>query len=142
MPNSQITLDIGPARPVNRGEWDASATYEYLNIVRHGGSVWMMVGADYAMGDEPRPSAADPAASNTGRWVLLGAKGEKGDQGERGLQGVAGRDGLDGAQGPRGETGPAGLTGPPRPPRHRPESRMERLKASLAEPRRHMGRLG
>lgn len=109
---TQTKIDIGPARPVNRGEWDASATYEYLNFVRHGGSVWMMVGADYAVGDEPRPSAADPAVSNTGRWVLLGAKGEKGDQGERGLQGVAGRDGLDGAQGPRGETGPAGLTGP------------------------------
>lgn len=99
---SQIRVDIGPARPVNTGEWDASAAYEYLNFVRHNGSVWLMIGANYVVGDEPRPSADDPALSNTGRWMLLGAKGDKGEQGERGLQGVAGINGLDGAQGPRG----------------------------------------
>lgn len=95
-------IDIGPARPVYKGNWDANANYEYLNFVRHGGGIWMMIGADYVIGDEPRPSAGDPTISNTGRWALFGTKGDKGDQGEQGLQGVAGRDGLDGAQGPRG----------------------------------------
>lgn len=99
---TQTTIDVGPVRPVYKGAWDESASYEYLNFVRHGGGIWMMIGADYVIGDEPRPSADDPTLSNTGRWVLLGAKGDKGDQGERGLQGVSGRDGLDGAQGPRG----------------------------------------
>lgn len=99
---TQTRIDIGPARPVNKGEWDASAAYEYLNFVRHNGSVWLMIGPNYVVGDEPRPSADDPALSNTGRWMLLGAKGDKGEQGERGLQGVSGINGLDGAQGPRG----------------------------------------
>ena len=112
---TRTIIDIGPTRPVYKGEWDANTTYEYLNFVRHNGSVWMMVGTDYAVGDEPRPSATDPSTSNTGRWVLIGAKGDKGEQGERGLQGVAGRDGLDGAQGPRGEVGSPGLTGPQGP---------------------------
>ena len=96
------TIDLGPARAVYKGEWDAEAIYEYNNMVRHGGSLWCYVSSDELAGDEPRPSAADENTSPSGRWIVVGGRGEKGERGERGLQGASGRDGADGAQGPSG----------------------------------------
>lgn len=113
------TIDLGPARAVYKGAWDAEALYEYNNMVRHGGSLWCYVSTDEIVGDEPRPAEGDETTSVSGRWIVVGGRGEKGDPGERGLQGETGINGLDGAQGPQGETGltgpegPQGIQGPP-----------------------------
>lgn len=112
------TIDLGPARAVYKGPWDAAAIYEYNNMVRHGGSLWVYISDEAIPGDEPIPSEGDKNLSVSGRWTVIGGKGEKGDKGERGIQGVSGVNGLDGAQGPRGAiglTGPQGPKGPQGP---------------------------
>lgn len=64
---STTILDLGPVRPVHKGAWSNTATYELLNIVTYNGGSWMMVGtAAYTVG-------TTPAEGST--WALIAEKG-------------------------------------------------------------------
>lgn len=100
------SIKVGPVRPAFKGDWNSGLEYQYLNIVRHNAQVWMMVGHNYAIGDEPVPEAethgtGSETTSHSGRWVLIGQRGAKGDKGERGQDGISIK-GPKGIQGPRG----------------------------------------
>lgn len=99
-------INIGRVRPVYRGAWNAAETYSYLNFVSHNRQIWQMVGADYAVGDEPVEDG-ETGISLSGRWLLAGAKGADGTDGADGAKGEKGEQGI---QGPQGIQGAAGST--------------------------------
>lgn len=99
-------INIGRVRPVYRGAWNATETYSYLNFVSHNRQIWQMVGADYAVGDEPVENG-ETGISLSGRWLLAGAKGADGTNGADGAKGEKGEQGI---QGPQGIQGAAGST--------------------------------
>lgn len=109
-------INIGRVRPVYRGAWNAAEMYSYLNFVSHNRQIWQMVGADYAVGDEPVEDG-ETGISLSGRWLLAGAKGADGTngadgaKGEKGEQGIQGPAGIQGPQGEKGEKGDKGDTG-------------------------------
>lgn len=109
-------INIGRVRPVYRGAWNAAEMYSYLNFVSHNRQIWQMVGADYAVGDEPVENG-ETGISLSGRWLLAGAKGADGTngadgaKGEKGEQGIQGPAGIQGPQGEKGEKGDKGDTG-------------------------------
>lgn len=116
-------INIGRVRPVYRGAWNAAEMYSYLNFVSHNRQIWQMVGADYAVGDEPVEDG-ETGISLSGRWLLAGAKGadgtngadgakgEKGEQGIQGPAGIQGPRGEKGEKGDKGDTGEQGIQGP------------------------------
>lgn len=116
-------INIGRVRPVYRGAWNALEMYSYLNFVSHNRQIWQMVGADYAVGDEPVENG-ETGVSLSGRWLLAGAKGadgtngadgakgEKGEQGIQGPEGIQGPQGVKGDKGDKGDTGEQGIQGP------------------------------
>lgn len=99
-------INIGRVRPVYRGAWDAAGMYSYLNFVSHNRQIWQMVGADYAVGDEPVENG-ETGISLSGRWLLAGAKGADGTNGADGAKGEKGEQGIQGPQGIQGATGSA-----------------------------------
>ena len=99
-------INIGRVRPVYRGAWNAAEMYSYLNFVSHNRQIWQMVGADYAVGDEPVENG-ETGISLSGRWLLAGAKGADGTDGADGAKGEKGEQGIQGPQGIQGATGSA-----------------------------------
>ena len=99
-------INIGRVRPVYRGVWNAAEMYSYLNFVSHNRQIWQMVGADYAVGDEPVEDG-ETGISLSGRWLLAGAKGADGTNGADGAKGEKGEQGIQGPQGIQGATGSA-----------------------------------
>lgn len=136
------TIDLGVARTVFRGNWNASTQYEFLNTVIHNNSLWQCVVLDIPVGDEPLPNAQG-GMSVSGSWVRLGQPGAPGNPGETGatftpsvsasgdiswtndkglpnpapvnIRGPKGNKGDKGDVGPVGPTGPQGETGPQGP---------------------------
>ena len=100
-------INIGRVRPVYRGAWNAAEMYSYLNLVSHNRQIWQMVGADYAVGDEPVENG-ETGISLSGRWLLAGAKGADGTDGADGADGAKGEKGEQGIQGPQGIQGATG----------------------------------
>ena len=47
---AQQTYDLGPVCPIYKGDWSAKATYETLNMVRHGTALWVMTAKTYTKG--------------------------------------------------------------------------------------------
>ena len=47
---AQQTYDLGPVCPIYKGDWSAKATYETLNMVRHGTALWVMTAKAYTVG--------------------------------------------------------------------------------------------
>lgn len=97
-------INIGRVRPVYRGAWNAAEMYSYLNFVSHNRQIWQMVGADYAVGDEPVEDG-ETGISLSGRWLLAGAKGADGTNGADGAKGEKGEQGIQGPAGIQGATG-------------------------------------
>lgn len=136
------TIDLGVARTVFRGNWNASTQYEFLNTVIHNNSLWQCVVLDIPVGDEPLPNAQG-GMSVSGSWVRLGQPGTQGNPGEAGatftpsvsatgviswtndkglpnpdpvnIKGPKGGKGDKGDVGPVGPAGPQGETGPQGP---------------------------
>ena len=136
------TIDLGVARTVFRGNWNASTQYEFLNTVIHNNSLWQCVVLDIPVGDEPLPDAQG-GMSVSGSWVRLGQPGTQGSPGEPGatftpsvsaagviswtndkglpnpapvnIRGPKGDKGDAGDVGPMGPAGPQGKTGPQGP---------------------------
>ncbi len=92
---------MGPSGLNNRGNWDASTSYQANDAVSYGGSFWLGL---------QNNTGTSPGTDNT-VWQLLSAKGDKGATGPQGPQGPAGADGAQGSAGPVGPQGPTGLTG-------------------------------
>ena len=80
---------IGKVRPVYRGEYSGTVTYESMDFVRYLDDAWLAI-ADGVLGVIP---GTDPT-----KWVLLGVKGAQGPKGDIGVKGD---------QGVKGDTGPA-----------------------------------
>ena len=80
---------IGKVRPVYRGEYSGTVTYESMDFVRYLDDAWIAI-ADGVLGVTP---GTDPT-----KWALLGVKG---------AQGLKGDTGIKGDQGVKGDTGPA-----------------------------------
>ena len=70
------TLTLGKVRPVPKGAWSSSVTYEAYDWVTYKESAWL------ALVDVPKNYEPD---SHPTVWVKFGAQGE---QGEQGVQGV------------------------------------------------------
>ena len=66
------TLDLGPVRPVWKGEYSSSATYELLNTVSYYGSSWIMTKTPYVAGS--LPSLGSPY------WGLMSGSGSNNKQ--------------------------------------------------------------
>lgn len=92
------TMILGRVRPVDKGEYDASTAYVYLDRVTYNDTVWECV-SDTVAGTAPQEN-------DFTYWVPLAKKGEKGETGDKGP------DGVDGEKGEKGETGLTGATGP------------------------------
>ena len=54
---AQQTYDLGPVCPIYKGDWSAKATYETLNMVRHGTALWVMTAKTYTVGSTPSDSS-------------------------------------------------------------------------------------
>lgn len=50
---SNIEIDLGPVRPLHKGDYSPTATYELNNIVSHGGTSWWMKKEPYVVGSTP-----------------------------------------------------------------------------------------
>lgn len=119
---AQQVYDLGPVCPLYKGNWSATASYETLNMVRHGTALWVMIAKTYTVGSTPSDSstfwkkaAQDGAAGakgDKGATGATGTKGDKGDTGVTGSKGDVGPRGATGAQGPKGDTGATGPQGP------------------------------
>ncbi len=59
-------LDAGVVRPIHKGAWASTATYEASNIVSYDGSSWMMSAPSYTVGTTPTEGAT---------WKMLAQKG-------------------------------------------------------------------
>lgn len=66
------TTNLGKVMVVNKGAWDATATYSILDIVSNAGSSYL------AKQNVP----AGTLVTNTTYWQLIASKGDKGDTGE------------------------------------------------------------
>ena len=55
---AQKVYDLGPVCPIYKGNWSATATYETLNMVRHGTALWVMIAKTYTVGSTPSDSSA------------------------------------------------------------------------------------
>lgn len=87
------TLTLGKVRPVYKGAWDESSTYEYYDAVTYEGSIYLAI--------KNKVPANHVPPEQTESWVLFGAKGDRGEKGETGTQGE---------RGPQGEPGKDGQT--------------------------------
>ena len=91
-----------------KGTYSASATYNYLDIVRYDSKSWIC--------KKYNTTGVTPAEGQY--WTVLaedgsvGATGPQGPQGETGPQGPQGNTGAQGPQGETGATGATGATGP------------------------------
>ena len=88
---AQKVYDLGPVCPIYKGNWSATATYETLNMARHGTALWVMIAKTYTVGSTPSDSssfwkkaAQDGATGAKGDKGATGATGPKGDKGEPG----------------------------------------------------------
>ncbi len=88
------TISLGQVRPVYRGNWNTTDTYNIYDWVSYMGSAWLAL--------QNTPANYEPDAQPT-HWVLFGAKGDSGN------------DGAQGAVGPKGEQGAQGIPGPSTP---------------------------
>lgn len=95
------TINLGKVRPVYKGQWSATATYEAYDFVLYNGSCFLAL--------QDVPANYIPTAQ-TSYWVLFGAKG---DQGVKGDDGEKGQQGIQGVQGPPGTTDYTQLTNKP-----------------------------
>lgn len=50
---AQKVYDLGPVCPIYKGNWSATATYETLNMVRHGTALWVMIARPATVGSTP-----------------------------------------------------------------------------------------
>lgn len=82
------TINLGRVRPVYKGEWSATATYEAYDFVLYQGSAYLAL--------QNVPANYVPTTQTT-HWVLFGAKGSKGDTGGTGPAGSPGVQGSSGA---------------------------------------------
>ena len=128
---AQKVYDLGPICPIYKGNWSATATYETLNLVRHGTALWVMIAKTYTVGSIPSDSStfwkkaaqdgaagakgATGARGPTGATGPQGPQGPKGDKGDKGATGARGATGATGPQGPKGDKGDTGATGPQGP---------------------------
>ena len=71
---------LGKVRCTPRGVYDATATYEFLDIVTSNGSSYM------ALQNVP----VGTAVTNTTYWMVIASKGDKGDKGNKGDKGDTG----------------------------------------------------
>lgn len=55
---AQKVYDLGPVCPIYKGNWSATATYETLNMVRHGTALWVMIAKTYTVGSTPSDSSS------------------------------------------------------------------------------------
>ena len=55
---AQQVYDLGPVCPIYKGNWSATATYETLNLVRHGTALWVMIAKTYTVGSTPSDSSS------------------------------------------------------------------------------------
>ena len=78
---------IGKVRPVYRGEYSGTVTYESMDFVRYLDDAWIAI-ADGVLGVIP---GTDPT-----KWVLLGGKGAQGPKGDTGIKGDKGVKGDTG----------------------------------------------
>lgn len=92
------TIILGRVRPVEKGDYDDSVAYVFMDRVKYNGTVYECV-TDTVAGTAPQ-------SNDFTYWVPLAQKGEKGDTGD------PGPDGVDGEKGDTGDTGPTGYTGP------------------------------
>lgn len=92
------TIIVGRVRPVEKGEYDNTAEYTYMDRVTYNGTAYECVNNSV--------TGIAPQANDFTYWVPLAQKGEKGDTGDKGT------DGVNGEQGDAGDTGPDGDTGP------------------------------
>ena len=51
-------IDLGPVLSIPRGDWEASTTYERLNLVRYNSATWIC-NVDTSIGVEPSEDSAD-----------------------------------------------------------------------------------
>lgn len=51
-------IDLGPVLSIPKGDWDASTTYERLNLVRHNSAAWIC-NVDTSIGVEPSEDSED-----------------------------------------------------------------------------------
>ena len=76
---AQQTYDLGPVCPIYKGDWSAKATYETLNMVRHGTALWVMTAKTYTVGSTPSDSSTFwKKAAQDGAAGAKGATGAKG----------------------------------------------------------------
>ena len=76
---AQQTYDLGPVCPIYKGDWSAKATYETLNMVRHGTALWVMTAKAYTVGSTPSDSSTFwKKAAQDGAAGAKGATGAKG----------------------------------------------------------------
>lgn len=54
---AQQVYDLGPVCPLYKGNWSATASYETLNMVRHGTALWVMIAKAYTVGSTPSDSS-------------------------------------------------------------------------------------
>lgn len=91
------TVKLGRVRPVLKGDYDPTLSYEAMDCVRRNGNVYQAV--------REVPAGALPETSDSIYWICIGMKGADGQDGQDG------KDGADGAPGPQGEPGPQGIQG-------------------------------
>ena len=95
--------------PTPRGNWSASRTYNYLDIVRHNDPDG--IGCTWIWKDRTRPATASDIPWETDSWMLLVSDGANGEQGEPGgtivvpVEWKPWKDGVPGADGERGLDG-------------------------------------
>lgn len=95
--NVILNIDCGAVRPVFKGDWDASASYNNMDLVKYNDAVYQCVADNLAAGTAPENASGEP---NTG-WVLYltcvpGPTGPKGDTGDPGPIGAPGAPGANG----------------------------------------------
>lgn len=116
---AETSTKLGRVSLVPRGEYDATETYNRLDIVEHEGSSYLVL-ADGTTGVTPAAGTfymlvaekGDTGATGPiGATGPQGIQGEKGDTGDIGPAGPKGDTGEQGQKGDMGETGPAGPKG-------------------------------
>lgn len=86
---AQQVYDLGPVCPIYKGNWSATASYETLNMVRHGTALWVMIAKTYTVGSTPSDSSTFwKKAAQDGATGAKGATGATGATGPRGPEGT------------------------------------------------------
>lgn len=114
---AETSTKLGRVSLVPRGEYDAAATYNRLDIVEYEGSSYLVL-ADGTAGVTPAAGTFYMLVAekgDTGAAGPIGATGPQGIQGEKGDAGDAGPTGPKGDTGERGQKGDVGETGPAGP---------------------------